>query len=591
MFSDTGEDVGQPSLGIDVVQLGRDDEAVEDGGALAAAIGAGEQPGLSSQSQAAQRPLGSVVRQADPAVVEEAGEGVPTLQHVIHGDRDVGMARQLAAFLAHPRFKCGDQRRSTFPANGEPAIGRQPVDGALDLEQGVDPPDGFEGDGRDGRSGAALGLAAGIGLDIGEHEELAPGMGPARRLGDRARLSPGVVQLAVAAIGVGLQDAGPGGEMLPWMPARAVARVEEHGGRRRATAERLIVTHIGPTSPGHGLALGQHRHRRVVAMQPLGSQDVGHKAIMEWPQHGAAGAYLIGQRRQAQGYALAGVALGLAVERLMLAVLLEQDHGQQAGPRPASGHDVERRRRLLDGLAVAARELLAHMLDHFPLAGNDLQSLGDVLAQLRQACATTAGAGRWAGHDQPLARQVFGEGLARRTPACEGRHRGGPGRGLLGRQLVFGRRSFQLLELQLELVEQAGAAFGALAEAVAPQLLDVQLEVDDQGLVIGGLGPQGGRFSGCSRNLPARHGKLLFARQHKPLQALRVVRQGIDRCHGGDRRAQTRRLVVNSMRADSIRRTGVCEAKRLISLLSLAAMCVGDGASRSLRASTQAARA
>ena len=53
--------------------------------------------------------------------------------------------------------------------------------------------------------------------------------------------------------------------------------------------------------------------------------------------------------------------------------------------------------------------------------------------------------------------------------------RGGPGRGLLGRQLVFGCRSFQLLELQLELVEQvasdatqAGAAFGALAEAVAP---------------------------------------------------------------------------------------------------------------------------
>jgi len=84
--------------------------------------------------------------------------------------------------------------------------------------------------------------------------------------------------------------------------------------------------------------------------------------------------------------------------------------------------------------------------------------------------------------------------------------RGGPGRGLLGRQLVFGCRSFQLLELQLELVEQvasdatqAGAAFGALAEAVAPQLLDVQLEVDDQGLVIGGLGPQGGRFGGCSR--------------------------------------------------------------------------------------------
>jgi hypothetical protein len=50
---------------------------------------------------------------------------------------------------------------------------------------------------------------------------------------------------------------------------------------------------------------------------------------------------LVGERREAQGHAFAGVALGLAVERLMLAVLLEQDHRQQAGTGPAAGHDVE----------------------------------------------------------------------------------------------------------------------------------------------------------------------------------------------------------------------------------------------------------
>ena len=275
----------------------------------------------------------------------------------------------------------------------------------------------------------------------------------------------------------------------------------------------------------------------------------------------------------------------------MLAVLLEQDRRQQAGPRPASGHHMERRRRLADALAVAARELLAHRLDYLPLAGDDLQGLGDVLAELRQACAATAGAGRRAGNDDALARQMLGEWLARRALAGEGRDGRGPRHRLLGGQIILGGRGFEFLELQLQLIEQAGAALGALAEAVAPQLLDVQLEVDDQGLVIGGLGPQGGRFSGCSRNLPARHGKLLLARQQKPLQALRVVRQGIDRCHGGDRRAQTRRLVVNSMRADLIRRTGVCEAKRLISLLSPAATCAGDGASRSLQANSQVGRA
>ena len=44
MAGDTGEDVGQPGLGIDVVELSGDDEAVHEGGTVAAAIGAGEQP-------------------------------------------------------------------------------------------------------------------------------------------------------------------------------------------------------------------------------------------------------------------------------------------------------------------------------------------------------------------------------------------------------------------------------------------------------------------------------------------------------------------------------------------------------------------
>ncbi len=41
MLGDAGEGVGEPSLRIDVVHLGGDDQAVHDGGALAAAIGAG----------------------------------------------------------------------------------------------------------------------------------------------------------------------------------------------------------------------------------------------------------------------------------------------------------------------------------------------------------------------------------------------------------------------------------------------------------------------------------------------------------------------------------------------------------------------
>ena len=47
-FGDAGENIGEPSLRIDVVGLGGDDERVHRCGAHAAAVGAAEQPRPSS---------------------------------------------------------------------------------------------------------------------------------------------------------------------------------------------------------------------------------------------------------------------------------------------------------------------------------------------------------------------------------------------------------------------------------------------------------------------------------------------------------------------------------------------------------------
>ena len=160
----------------------------------------------------------------------------------------------------------------------------------------------------------------------------------------------------------------------------------------------------------------------------------------------------------------------------MLAVLLEQDHRQQAGARPSpwaiTWNGAGAWAMLL---AVAARELLAHRLDHLPLAGNDLQRLGDVLAQLRQARAATAG-------------QAVGPGTTTRSRGrCSGNGlRAGRLRVKAATLVVLATafsaassssvaEALQLLELQLQLIEQAGAAFGALAEAIAVELLDLQL--------------------------------------------------------------------------------------------------------------------
>ena len=50
---DARQNVGEPRLRIDAVHFGGDDEAVRGGGALAAAVGAAEQPRLPAESNLA----------------------------------------------------------------------------------------------------------------------------------------------------------------------------------------------------------------------------------------------------------------------------------------------------------------------------------------------------------------------------------------------------------------------------------------------------------------------------------------------------------------------------------------------------------
>src|ERR1035437_5470799 len=116
------------------------------------------------------------------------------------------------------------------------------------------------------------------------------------------------------------------------MLAGPIARVIEHGSRRRRPSKRLVVAYIDPNSAGVGLAFGQHGDRGVVAMQSLGAQDVGLEALEQRRQRRRAAADLISQGRQADRYTLLGIALRLPVKRLMLAKLLEQHHRQQAWP-------------------------------------------------------------------------------------------------------------------------------------------------------------------------------------------------------------------------------------------------------------------
>jgi hypothetical protein len=88
MVGDAVDGVAQPGFGIDLVELGGLDEAVDGGGAVAALIGAGEQPVLAADGDAAQRALGGVVVDLEPPVVDVAGERRPARERIAIASSD-----------------------------------------------------------------------------------------------------------------------------------------------------------------------------------------------------------------------------------------------------------------------------------------------------------------------------------------------------------------------------------------------------------------------------------------------------------------------------------------------------------------------
>ena len=137
----------------------------------------------------------------------------------------------------------------------------------------------------------------------------------------------------------------------------SIARSVVERRRRRAATKRPVVADIGPdvagdrSCPWPGSA--PSCRRRAAARRPGHGARSAHAAAAAPAR---AGADLVGQRRHAQrSMPSRPIALALAVERLMLTELLEQHHGQQVRPGKATRRHMEGRRRLRDGLALAAR--------------------------------------------------------------------------------------------------------------------------------------------------------------------------------------------------------------------------------------------
>src|SRR5262245_5751042 len=79
MIRQPRQDVSEPGLWVDVVELGSCDQRVDGGCPPATFIGACEGPVAASDRDSAQLALGSIIRHAQPPIIEEAGERIPTL--------------------------------------------------------------------------------------------------------------------------------------------------------------------------------------------------------------------------------------------------------------------------------------------------------------------------------------------------------------------------------------------------------------------------------------------------------------------------------------------------------------------------------
>ena len=227
-------------------------------------------------------------------------------------------------------FQIGNKRCAVLLPKGKALLCRSAVNGALDVEDRVDTADRFHCQRRDGGLFAALLELRG---NIGQLEEIAARMAPAQGAGQRRRQAVAMEQGIIAGIGISLKNASPTAQMAHRMLAPPVAGIMEDRCGRCRSAKRSIIPNIGPDPARIGLGLGQHWHCRIIAMQPLCGQDMRLDQQIERRQRSGAGADLIGQGRKAQFHALAGVAVTLAVERLMRAELLEQQHRQEAGAK------------------------------------------------------------------------------------------------------------------------------------------------------------------------------------------------------------------------------------------------------------------
>src|SRR5665213_3100533 len=114
------EEVAEIGVGLDVVELAARQQRDEGGVDLGGVVGADEEPILSSDGFAPQRPLGAVVVDGEPTVVQEALERDTLIEGVANGLGGRGLVENLPRL----RFAPGEEGVDDGLGLGPPAASR-----------------------------------------------------------------------------------------------------------------------------------------------------------------------------------------------------------------------------------------------------------------------------------------------------------------------------------------------------------------------------------------------------------------------------------------------------------------------------------
>ncbi len=156
---------------------------------------------------------------------------------------------------------------------------------------------------------------------------------------------------------------------------------------------------------------------RVVPVQAVGREDVGRERLDQRRHQRRRLADPVGHRRPGDVDALAGVDLGLAVQRKVIAVLRGEDVREEAGTGLAAQGRQAGRRRLHGPVAGPANGTRPPMPDHPERRRHVLEDVGDILAALQDRSAAAVRARRRGRMHDRLARQVRRQRLAGGTLA------------------------------------------------------------------------------------------------------------------------------------------------------------------------------